>query len=188
MGFHGVAKEGLSKEAKEEIVAKVHVWGFTDITWEGIRLLALFFSFSAFRSCDALPPSLSSPSLFPSSFAQCSSDNLNPSPLSPGPAQTTLISKNFYHLIHPHITSLTSHHHFVTSTVVNPNISHQNVSPDNEMDRRGRPAYPRRDGQDLQSNQRAVRHCHEVSRACWLWLHSFSFEVSTFFHHHIFPA
>ncbi|KAJ0167365.1 hypothetical protein CTA2_3042 [Colletotrichum tanaceti] len=38
MGFYGIAKgEGLSKEAKDSIIAKVHLWGFTDITWEGIR-------------------------------------------------------------------------------------------------------------------------------------------------------
>ncbi|TDZ74603.1 hypothetical protein CTRI78_v000514 [Colletotrichum trifolii] len=38
MGFHGIAKdEGLSKEAKDAVVAKVHLWGFSDITWEGIR-------------------------------------------------------------------------------------------------------------------------------------------------------
>ncbi|GJD01732.1 hypothetical protein ColKHC_10557 [Colletotrichum higginsianum] len=39
MGFYGIAKgEGLSKEAKDSIIEKVHLWGFTDITWEGIRL------------------------------------------------------------------------------------------------------------------------------------------------------
>ncbi|KAF6842950.1 hypothetical protein CMUS01_02606 [Colletotrichum musicola] len=39
MGFHSVTKkeEGLSKDAKDEIVSKVHLWGFADITWEGIR-------------------------------------------------------------------------------------------------------------------------------------------------------
>lgn len=38
MAFHGVAKgEGLTKEAKDAVVEKVHLWGFNDITWEGIR-------------------------------------------------------------------------------------------------------------------------------------------------------
>ncbi|KAF6820026.1 hypothetical protein CSOJ01_01094 [Colletotrichum sojae] len=45
MGFHSVTKkeEGLSKDAKDEILSKVHLWGFVDITWEGIRLLPPFF-------------------------------------------------------------------------------------------------------------------------------------------------
>ncbi|OBR06028.1 hypothetical protein CH63R_10148 [Colletotrichum higginsianum IMI 349063] len=43
MGFYGIAKgEGLSKEAKDSIIEKVHLWGFTDITWEGIRFKASF--------------------------------------------------------------------------------------------------------------------------------------------------
>ncbi|KAH0442138.1 hypothetical protein CcaCcLH18_01576 [Colletotrichum camelliae] len=39
MAFHGLAKsgDGLTKESKDAVVAKAHLWGFTDITWEGIR-------------------------------------------------------------------------------------------------------------------------------------------------------
>ncbi|KAK1844507.1 hypothetical protein CCHR01_12851 [Colletotrichum chrysophilum] len=41
MAFHGLAKsaDGLTKESKDAVVAKAHLWGFTDITWEGIRYL-----------------------------------------------------------------------------------------------------------------------------------------------------
>ncbi|KAF4931751.1 hypothetical protein CGCVW01_v000165 [Colletotrichum viniferum] len=41
MAFHGLAKsaDGLTKESKDAVVAKAHLWGFTDITWEGISLL-----------------------------------------------------------------------------------------------------------------------------------------------------
>ncbi|OLN91939.1 hypothetical protein CCHL11_01511 [Colletotrichum chlorophyti] len=42
MGFYGIVKdEGLSKEVKDAIVAKVHLWGFSDITWEGIRCVSI---------------------------------------------------------------------------------------------------------------------------------------------------
>ncbi|KAF5511109.1 hypothetical protein CGCS363_v002991 [Colletotrichum siamense] len=41
MAFHFLAKsaDGLTKESKDAVVAKAHLWGFTDITWEGISLL-----------------------------------------------------------------------------------------------------------------------------------------------------
>ncbi|KAF3799554.1 hypothetical protein GCG54_00002256 [Colletotrichum gloeosporioides] len=41
MAFHGLAKsaDGLTKESKDAVVAKAHLWGFTDITWEGIRFI-----------------------------------------------------------------------------------------------------------------------------------------------------
>ncbi|KAH9239608.1 hypothetical protein K456DRAFT_1719014 [Colletotrichum gloeosporioides 23] len=41
MAFHGLAKsaDGLTTESKDAVVAKAHLWGFTDITWEGIRYL-----------------------------------------------------------------------------------------------------------------------------------------------------
>ncbi|KAJ0385151.1 hypothetical protein COL922a_006958 [Colletotrichum nupharicola] len=43
MAFHGLAKsaDGLTKESKDAVVAKAHLWGFTDITWEGIRLFQI---------------------------------------------------------------------------------------------------------------------------------------------------
>ncbi|KAE9575958.1 hypothetical protein CGMCC3_g7968 [Colletotrichum fructicola] len=43
MAFHGLAKsaDGLTKESKDAVVAKAHRWGFTDITWEGIRLFQI---------------------------------------------------------------------------------------------------------------------------------------------------
>ncbi|KAK1534244.1 uncharacterized protein CCOS01_02996 [Colletotrichum costaricense] len=38
MGFHTVAKgEGLTKEAKDAVILKIHAYGFTDITWEAVR-------------------------------------------------------------------------------------------------------------------------------------------------------
>ncbi|KAJ0304107.1 hypothetical protein COL516b_005997 [Colletotrichum fioriniae] len=40
MGFHTVAKgEGLTKEAKDAVILKIHAYGFTDITWEAVRSL-----------------------------------------------------------------------------------------------------------------------------------------------------
>ncbi|KAL0782958.1 hypothetical protein CaCOL14_000864 [Colletotrichum acutatum] len=43
MGFHTVAKgEGLTKEAKDAVILKIHAYGFTDITWEAVRLHQLF--------------------------------------------------------------------------------------------------------------------------------------------------
>ncbi|KAK1508532.1 hypothetical protein CTAM01_02318 [Colletotrichum tamarilloi] len=40
MGFHTVAKgEGLTKEAKDAVILKIHAYGFTDITWEAVRCI-----------------------------------------------------------------------------------------------------------------------------------------------------
>ncbi|KAF4776561.1 hypothetical protein HER10_EVM0007094 [Colletotrichum scovillei] len=40
MGFHTVAKgEGLTKEAKDAVILKMHAYGFTDITWEAVRCI-----------------------------------------------------------------------------------------------------------------------------------------------------
>ncbi|UQC74561.1 uncharacterized protein CLUP02_01212 [Colletotrichum lupini] len=40
MGFHTVAKgEGLTKEAKDAVILKIHAYGFTDITWEAVRFM-----------------------------------------------------------------------------------------------------------------------------------------------------
>ncbi|KAK1689871.1 hypothetical protein BDP55DRAFT_712265 [Colletotrichum godetiae] len=39
MGFHSIAKgEGLTKEAKDSVILKIHSYGFTDITWEAVRM------------------------------------------------------------------------------------------------------------------------------------------------------
>lgn len=41
MGFHTVAKgEGLTKEAKDAVILKMHAYGFTDITWEAVRCVS----------------------------------------------------------------------------------------------------------------------------------------------------
>ncbi|KXH48172.1 hypothetical protein CSIM01_08724 [Colletotrichum simmondsii] len=44
MGFHTVAKgEGLTKEAKDAVILKIHAYGFTDITWEAVRAPSTLF-------------------------------------------------------------------------------------------------------------------------------------------------
>ncbi|KAI3555501.1 hypothetical protein CABS03_02951 [Colletotrichum abscissum] len=59
MGFHTVAKgEGLTKEAKDAVILKIHAYGFTDITWEAVRCVSpcsLFHSGSCLLPHPALP-------------------------------------------------------------------------------------------------------------------------------------
>ncbi|KAK1481317.1 hypothetical protein CCUS01_04429 [Colletotrichum cuscutae] len=75
MGFHTVAKgEGLTKEAKDAVILKIHAYGFTDITWEAVRTLLpatshicpqikRSLSFSFFKLSSSLLFSLQSPPL-----------------------------------------------------------------------------------------------------------------------------
>lgn len=63
MAFHGLAKsaDGLTKESKGAVVAKAHLWGFTDITWEGIRYLRSCLALCFALLCFYLSPTFISP-------------------------------------------------------------------------------------------------------------------------------